>query len=102
MGTGITSIILNNLSFQFKGLHYIAAVIFAFNVFIFILFLSMSIARYSIWPQTWSLMLLHPVSSMMLGTFAMGFATLGNGVVTFCGHWSRKYVLSPARTTVRC
>lgn len=29
-------------------------------------------------------MLLHPASSLFLGTFAMGFATVGNGVVFFC------------------
>ncbi len=42
MGTGITSILLFNLPYQFSGLHIIADVIFALNVVLFVLFLMTS------------------------------------------------------------
>ncbi|KAM0745696.1 hypothetical protein T439DRAFT_337730 [Meredithblackwellia eburnea MCA 4105] len=83
MGLGITSILLFHLPYQFRGLRTIASIFFAVNVVSFVLFLFMSIARYTIWPRCWSLMINHPVQSMFLGVFSMGFATIGDGVVLF-------------------
>lgn len=95
MGTGITSILLYELPYQFKGLHIIADIIFGFNVLLFLLFLAISIARYTIWPQMGPLMLFHPSQSLFLGTFAMGMTTIvsmcaiaaapvwGNGFIIF-------------------
>lgn len=42
MGTGITSILLYTLPYQFNGLKIIADVIFGLNVVIFLLFLGIS------------------------------------------------------------
>jgi tellurite resistance protein TehA-like permease len=42
MGTGIVSILLYNLPYQFNGLHIIAVVIFCLNVALFLSFLTMS------------------------------------------------------------
>lgn len=39
MGTGISSIILHNLSYQFKGLNVIATIMFVLNVVLFFVFL---------------------------------------------------------------
>jgi len=95
MGTGITSILLHELPYQFKGLRIIADIIFGLNVVLFLLFLGISIARYTIWPQMGPLMLFHPSQSLFLGTFAMGMTTIvsmsaiaaapawGNGFVIF-------------------
>ncbi|SNX87359.1 related to Malic acid transport protein [Melanopsichium pennsylvanicum] len=80
MGTGITSILLHQLPYQFRGLAIISNVIFGFNVLLFFLFLGISIARYVIWPQLFWIMLFHPTQSLFLGTFAMGQATL----ITMC------------------
>ncbi|KAL8287108.1 hypothetical protein RQP46_004114 [Phenoliferia psychrophenolica] len=92
MGTGITSIILHNLPYQFHGLRLIATIIFALNASLFILFLLVTIARYAFYPRIWTSMINHNVQSLFWGTFAMGFATVGDGIVLFCvpafgGRW---------------
>lgn len=84
MGTGIVSIILHNLPYQFRGLRSIATIIFTLNAILFILFFLVTLARYLIWPTIWKRMILHPVQSLYWGTFAMGFATVGDGVILFC------------------
>lgn len=92
MGTGITAILLENLPYQFNGLHYIAVVIFVLNLALFVLFLTISIARYALWPEKFWQMLTHPAHSMLLGTFPMGFATIVNLTVFVCvpawGDWA--------------
>lgn len=78
MGTGISSILLHQLPFQFRGLGIISNVIFGLNVLLFLLFCAISIARYTVWPTMGPTMLFHPTQSLFLGTFAMGFATIVN------------------------
>jgi len=78
MGTGISSILLHQLPYQFNGLGIISNVIFGLNVFLFILFFAVSLARYTVWPNMFWTMLFHPTQSLFLGTFAMGFATIVN------------------------
>lgn len=78
MGTGIVSILLWSLPYQFNGLRTIANIIFVLNIVLFILFLSLSLARYVVWPKLFLLMLFHPSQSLFLGTFAMGFTTIVN------------------------
>ena len=80
MGTGITSILLHQLPYQFNGLGIISNVIFGFNVLLFLLFLGISVARYIIWPQLFLIMLFHPTQSLFLGTFTMGMCT----IITMC------------------
>ncbi|KAJ1026340.1 hypothetical protein NDA16_002427 [Ustilago loliicola] len=101
MGTGIVSVLLHQLPYQFTGLGVISNVIFGFNVLLFLLFLGISIARYTIWPQLFWIMLFHPTQSLFLGTFVMGMTTLvsmcaisaapawGGGFITFtwCFWW---------------
>lgn len=81
MGTGITSILLHLLPYQFQGLKTISTVIFALNVLLFAILLTMSIARYAIWPSMLPVMLFHPAQSFFLGTLPMGFITIVNMVV---------------------
>ncbi|PWN46567.1 hypothetical protein IE53DRAFT_391258 [Violaceomyces palustris] len=81
MGTGITSILLHQLPYQFHGLDVISNIIFALNVCLYLLFLGLSIARYTIWPQMFKIMLFHPTQSLFLGTFPMGLATIINMIV---------------------
>ncbi|WEW60300.1 Plasma membrane sulfite pump involved in sulfite metabolism [Emydomyces testavorans] len=91
MGTGIVSILLERLPFQFPGLHYVAVAIWLLNIALFTLFLIISILRYTIWPEKFKQMLQHPAHSMLLGTFPMGFATIINMTVFVCvpmwGEW---------------
>lgn len=84
MGTGISSILLYNLPFQFTGLTIIADCIFGLNVLLLCIFLCMSIVRYIAWPQVFNTMLRHPQQSLFLGTFPMGLATVINMVVLAC------------------
>ncbi|EZF31584.1 sulfite efflux pump [Trichophyton mentagrophytes] len=95
MGTGITAILLQNLPYQFPGLHYIAVILFILNVIIFFLFLTISITRYCLWPDKFKAMLAHPAHSMLLGTFPMGFATIINCIVFICvpvwGEWASRF-----------
>jgi tellurite resistance protein TehA-like permease len=53
-------------------------------VFLFVTFLTLSIARYVIWPKIWSSMIRHPAQSLFLGTFPMGLATIINMIVFVC------------------
>ncbi|PWN86631.1 putative MFS transporter [Acaromyces ingoldii] len=78
MGTGISSILLHQLPYQFKGLGIISNVIFGLNVLLFVIFCLFSICRYTVWPTMGPTMLFHPSQSLFLGTFAMGFATIVN------------------------
>lgn len=67
MGTGIASILLHNLPYNATWLYWISVVIFCLNVAIFLLFLSLSIMRYTMFPGIWTAMVNHPVQSLFLG-----------------------------------
>lgn len=99
MGTGIVSILLHNLPYNGIWLYWISVIIFALNVFLFIIFLVISILRYTIYPQIWFAMIRHPAQSLFLGTFPMGLATIINMIVFVCvpawGTWAIYSVSSP-------
>lgn len=84
MGTGIASILLKRLPFQFSGLGIIADCIFVLNVALFAVFMGMSIARYAIWPQVFKAMIMHSQQSLFLGTLPMGLATIISMIVYVC------------------
>jgi hypothetical protein len=84
MGTGIVSILLHNLPYNGRWLYWISVIIFCLNVALFITFLCISILRYTLYPAIWKAMIRHPVQSLFLGTFPMGFATIVNMVVFVC------------------
>ncbi|PWN94606.1 C4-dicarboxylate transporter/malic acid transport protein, partial [Tilletiopsis washingtonensis] len=81
MGTGVVSILLHELPFQFRGLGIIANIIFALNVVLFVLFLLATLARYLCFRNMLRLMLLHPAQSLFTGTFPMGLGTIVNMIV---------------------
>jgi tellurite resistance protein TehA-like permease len=97
MGTDI--VFYNGIS-----LYWISVVVFALNVFLFGVFLIISILRYTIYPQTWFAMIRHPAQSLFLGTFPMGLATIVDMVVFVCvpawGTWA-VYLVSDAAATIR-
>ncbi|OIW34242.1 hypothetical protein CONLIGDRAFT_566654 [Coniochaeta ligniaria NRRL 30616] len=92
MGTGIASILLHNLPYNATWLYWISVAIFCLNVAIFLLFLAISVARYTLFPGLWTAMVNHPVQSLFLGTFPMGLATIINMIVFVCvpvwGNWA--------------
>jgi tellurite resistance protein TehA-like permease len=67
MGTGIVSILLHNLPYNGVWLYWISIVIFAFNVFLFLLFTVISVLRYTLFSGIWTSMIKHPVQSLFLG-----------------------------------
>ena len=54
----------------------VALVFFSLNLFLFILFTILTIARYSMFPQSWHTMLRDPVTSLYIACFPMGISTL--------------------------
>jgi tellurite resistance protein TehA-like permease len=92
MGTGIVSILLHNLPYNGIWLYWISVVVFALNVLLFSIFLIISILRYAIYPEIWTVMIHHPAQSLFLGTFPMGLATIINMIVYVCapawGTWA--------------
>lgn len=69
MGTGIVSILLHNLPYNGRWLYWISVVIFCFNILLFVVFLLISLARYSLFKGIWNAMIRHPVQSLFLGEY---------------------------------
>lgn len=84
MGTGIVSIILHNLPYNGVWLYWISVIIFVLNVLLFLVFLMISVLRYTIYPEIWVAMIRHPAQSLFVGTFPMGLATIVNMIVFIC------------------
>lgn len=81
MGTGITSILLHQLPYQFNGLQYISVVIFVLNIVLYTIITIITALRYILYPHTLKLMLQHPTQSLFLGAAPMGLATIINMIV---------------------
>ena len=75
MGTGIVSILLHNLPYNAQWLQYISYIFFGLNVLLFSIFLTLSVLRYTLYPEIWVAMIFHPAQSLFLGCFPMGFAS---------------------------
>lgn len=84
MGTGIVSILLHNMPYNGDWLYWLSVLVFCFNIVLFLIFLLISILRYSLYPDIWFKMIRHPTQSMFLGTFPMGLATIINMTVFVC------------------
>ncbi|KAJ1305295.1 hypothetical protein OPQ81_000319 [Rhizoctonia solani] len=79
MGTGAVSMLLHNFPYGSQPvLHGFGVVVLILNVCLFSLFSTLSTIRYIKYPGTFSLMYKHPVQSLYLGCFPMGFSTLIN------------------------
>ena len=92
MGTGIISILLHTVPHKFDGQTIIATVVYVFNIVLFLVFLSLSVARYTLYPWVFAIMLKHSTQSLFLGTFPMGLATIVNATVLIAvpayGSWA--------------
>ena len=92
LGTGIVSILLHNLPYNGSWLYWISVIMFVLNVFLFSVFLLISILRYAIYPEIWFVMIRHPSQSLFIGTFPVGLATIINMIVFVCipawGSWA--------------
>ncbi|EFX03431.1 flavodoxin and radical sam domain containing protein [Grosmannia clavigera kw1407] len=87
MGTGIVSILLHNLPYSTEWMRYISIAIFALNISLFSVFMTITMARYILYPEIWAVMIKHPAQSLFLGCIPMGFATIINMLVFVCARW---------------
>jgi hypothetical protein len=76
MGTGVVAVIFSTIPFEARWLYWMSIFFFALNTLLFSLALVISILRYTLWPEIWSVMIDDPNNSLFLGTVPMGFATL--------------------------
>ncbi len=76
MGTGIVSILLHNLPYNAPWVQYISYGFFALNIAFFSLFLAISLLRYVLYPEIWTVMIKHPAQSLFLGCIPMGLASM--------------------------
>ena len=81
MGTGIVPILLHTAPHQFHGQLIVSTVMYIINIVIFVLSLALTIARYTLYPWVWMLMLRNSTQSLFLGTFPVGLATIVNAIV---------------------
>lgn len=84
MGTGIVGILLENLPYKLPGQRYVVVCIFVLNLVLFCLFCTISVMRYVLWPQKFMEMINHPVQSLSIGLFSMGYSTLVSLTVYVC------------------
>lgn len=95
MGTGIVSVLLNFIPFKSQWLYYLSIVFFILNTILFTLAFLTSLARYTLYPEIWSVMIRDPTNSLFLGTIPMGFATLIEMWVFVCvplwGPWAKTF-----------
>lgn len=75
MGTGIVSILIRSLPYTTSWLPHVAHAFFALNVSLFLVFTAITVARYVLYPEIWTVMVNHPGQSLFLGTFPMGLAS---------------------------
>ncbi|KMU90751.1 sulfite transporter Ssu1 [Coccidioides immitis H538.4] len=91
MGTGIVSILLFNLPYNGIWLYWISVGIFGLNTLLFSLALVISILRYTLYPEIWTVMINEPFQSMFLGAFPMAFSTIIDLMIDICtpawGSW---------------
>ncbi|KAI9068273.1 hypothetical protein FKP32DRAFT_173940 [Trametes sanguinea] len=85
MGTGSISILFNNSPYAQDSpvIKAFTFIFFFLNLALFVVFNLLTIARYIIFPDIWSLMIHHPVQSLFVGTYPMGLSTLLNIAVGF-------------------
>ena len=71
MGTGIVSILLYELPYNGKWLYWLSVITFCLNIFLFLLASFISLLRYIMWPEMWTIMMDHPNQSLFLAAVPM-------------------------------
>ena len=84
MGTGIVATLFISIPFQADWLYYLSLVFFVLNVILFTLAFTISVLRYSLYPEIWDVMIADPNNSLFLGTIPMGFATIVEMWIFIC------------------
>ncbi|KAK3659347.1 Plasma membrane sulfite pump involved in sulfite metabolism [Elasticomyces elasticus] len=84
MGTGIVSTLLHNFPYHAHWLVYLSYIMFVLNVGLFLIFSTLTLVRYTLYPYLWKPMIRHPQQSLFLSTFPLALATIINMVVFAC------------------
>ncbi|KAI0696721.1 voltage-dependent anion channel [Cytidiella melzeri] len=90
MGTGVVSALLHLFPYNngCLALKIIALIFFLLNLALFVFVCTMTVARYSLFPEIWGMMIVHPAQSLFIGCFPMGAATLINAGLNVHQDWS--------------
>ena len=92
MGTGIVSLLFIAVPFTADWLYWLAVIFFGLNTLLFTCAFLISLARYTIYPEIWTVMIADSVNSLFLATIPMGFATLIDAWCSLCipywGPWA--------------
>lgn len=92
MGTGIVSLLLITIPFKADWLYWLSVIFFVLNLILFTMATTISILRYTLYPEIWSVMIHDPNNSLFLATAPMGFATLVESFIFLCcpywGPWA--------------
>jgi len=92
MGTGVVSLLLVAIPFKADWLYWLAVIFFGLNTILFACAFSVSVFRYVVYPEIWTVMIADSVNSLFLGTIPMGFATLISAWCSICipywGPWA--------------
>lgn len=84
MGTGIAFLTLHNLNVKLIPVQtLIVKVLWFTDIFFFLLFSFLFIARAALFPDVMKLMLRHPVQSMFLGAIPMALVPIIDGLIIF-------------------
>lgn len=75
MGTGIVGVLLHELPWNTDGIKRISVAFFILNLILFMVFVVITVLRYSLYPQIWRTMISHETQSLFLGCFPMALAS---------------------------
>lgn len=84
MGTGIVATIFITIPWKADWLYYFSIIFFVLNVILFAAAFTISVLRYTLYPEIWTVMIQDSTNSLFLGTIPMGFATLVEMWVFVC------------------
>lgn len=98
MGTGVVAVIFASIPWDARWLYWMSVIFFVLNTALFTLAFGISVLRYTIWPEIWTVMIEDPNNSLFLGTVPMGFATLIEMWVHVCvpawGDWAAYFAFA--------
>ena len=95
MDTGILSIIMHQLPYQFRGLPVLSTIMFVLNLVLYIVFCAMYLARWFLYPsQTYETLVNDTEEMALLATPAMSYLTLVGQVALTCSTaWGHAFTI---------
>ena len=90
MSTGILAIILHQLPYTFEGIGVLSAILYVFELVLFVLFTCIQILRLIMFPRTVTHQLTSDINELsMLATFVIAFLTLTalTALIPSQAHW---------------